>query len=165
MNGLFDVFVRLVDVFESALLEALGEGVVFFLGDIVVSLVDEFEGPVEAAAPVEAGVNWRMIVEILAVVDGSLFDFVDGFIDFVNGFLFLFTQFAAIGTLEMGASVTEIRQGVKIRGMLSRRLLRRNERRNEEQKREDCEHQFAKAFHRTSGSYSNEIDLRKTLFG
>jgi hypothetical protein len=154
------VFVRLVDMFESALLEALGEGVVFLLGDIVVSLIDEFECTVETTAPIEARVNGWMIVQVLAVVDGSLLDFVDGFIDFVNGFLFLLTQFAAIGTLEMGASVTQIGQSVKIRGMLLRRLrLRGNGRRNEEQKRKECVHQFAKAFHRTSGSYSNEFDL------
>ena len=107
MNGLFDVLVRLVDMLESALLEALGKGVVFFLGDIVVSLVDEFECTVETPAPIEARVNRWMIVQVLAVVDGSLLDFVDGFIDFVNGLLLLFTQFAAIGTLEMGASVTQ----------------------------------------------------------
>ncbi len=134
MNGFFDVLVRFVDVLESALLEALGEGVVFFLGDIVVGLVDEFECAVETSAPIEARVNRRMIVQILAVVDGCLLDFVDGFIDFVNGFLFLFTQFAAIGTLEMGASVSEIGQSVKIRRVLFRRLrLRGNGRRNEEQ--------------------------------
>jgi hypothetical protein len=162
VNGLFDVLVRLVDMLESALLEALGEGVVFFLGNIVVSLVDEFECTVETSAPVEACVNCRMIVQILAVVDGGLLDFVDGFIDFVDSFLFLFTQLAGIGTLEMGASVTEIRQSMKIRGMLFRRLrLRTNGRRNEEQEREECVHQFAKAFHRTSGSYSNEFDLLK----
>jgi hypothetical protein len=89
---------------------------------------------VEAAAPVEASVNRGMIVQILAVIDGGLFDFVDGFIDFVNGFLFLFTQFAAIGALQMGARVAEIRQSVQIRGMLSRWLrLCGEERRNEEQ--------------------------------
>jgi len=94
---------------ESALLESLGRGIVFFLGNVVVGFVDEFQCPVETAAPVEASVNRRMIVEVLAVIDGGLLDFVDGFIDFVNGFLFLFTQFAAVGALEMGACVTEVR--------------------------------------------------------
>lgn len=163
MNGLFDVLVRLVDVLKSALLKALGEGIVFFLGDIVVGFVDEFEGTVETAAPVEASVNRRMIVQVLAVVDGGLLDFVDGFIDFVNGFLFLVTQFAAIGTLEMGARVTEVRQSVKICRMVSRRLrLCGNGRSHEEQERRNNEHRFAKAFHLASGSYSNEFDLSKT---
>ena len=102
------MFVRLVDVHEGALLKALGRGVVFFLGDVAVGFVDEFEGTVETAAPIEAGVNCGMIVEILAVVDGGLFDFVDGLIDFVNGFLFLLAQFAAIGVLQMGACMAEI---------------------------------------------------------
>ena len=130
--------VRLVDVFKSALLEALREGIVFFLGDIVVGFVHEFERTVETAAPVETSINRRMIVDILAVVDGSLLDFVDGLIDFVNGLLLLVAQFTAIRTLQMGASVTEIRQSVKISRMLSRRLrlCSEDERRNEEQKQQ-----------------------------
>jgi hypothetical protein len=161
VNGFLDVLVGLVDVLEGVLLEALRRGIVFFLSYVVVGLVDEFQRPVEAAAPVEASVNRGMIVQILAVIDGGLFDFVDGFIDFVNSFLLLFTQFAAIGALKMGACVAEIRQSVKIRGMLSRWLrLCREERRDEEQKRKNNEHQLVEAFHRTCGSYSNEIDLR-----
>jgi hypothetical protein len=42
---------------------------------------------VETAAPIEARINRRMVVQILAVIDGGFLDFVDGFIDFVNGFL------------------------------------------------------------------------------
>lgn len=91
MNGFLDVFVCLVDVLEGALLEALRRGIVFLLSDIVVGFVDKFEGPVEMAAPIEASVNCGMIVEIFSAVDGGLFDFVDGFIDFVSGLLFLFT--------------------------------------------------------------------------
>jgi hypothetical protein len=53
VNRFLDVVVRLVDVFESALLETLGEGIVFFLGDIAVGFVNEFQCPVETAAPVE----------------------------------------------------------------------------------------------------------------
>src|SRR5271165_5614730 len=107
-----------------------------------------------------------MLVEILAVVDGSLLDFVDGLIDFVNGLLLLFTQFAAIGTLQMGASVAKIRQSVKISRMLPRRQrCCGNYRGYEEQNRGNREHQFAKAFHLTSSSYSNELDLRKTPSG
>jgi len=109
VNRFLDVVVRLVDVFKCALLEALGEGIVFFLGNVIVGLVHEFERTVETAAPVEASVNREMIVEILAVVDGSFLDFVDGFIDFVYGLLFLITQFPAIRALKMGACVTEIR--------------------------------------------------------
>jgi len=143
---------------SRALLETLGEGIVFFLGDIVVGFVDEFESPVEAAAPIETCVNRRMIVDVLAVVDGGFLNFVDGLIDFVDGMLFLVTQFTAVGALQMSASVAEIRQCVKIRWMLSRRLrLSRSDddRRNDEQKRGNNKQQLAKAFHRASGSYSS----------
>jgi hypothetical protein len=163
VNGFLDVVVRLVDVFESALLETLGEGVVFFLGHIVVGFVDEFESPVETAAPIETCVNRRMIVDVLAVVDGGFLDFVDGLINFVDGMLFLVTQFTAVGTLQMSASVAEIGQCVKIRWMLSRRLRlcrSENNRRNNEQERGNNKQQLTKAFHRASGSYSSEINLQ-----
>lgn len=92
VNRFFDVVVRFVDVFESSLLETLGEGVVFFLGYIVVSLINEFECTVETTAPIEARVNGWMIVQVLAVVDGSLLDFVDGGVDFPDGFVVVVTD-------------------------------------------------------------------------
>jgi hypothetical protein len=157
VNRFLDVVMRLVDVHDGARLKTLRKGVVFFLGNVVVGFVDELESPVETAAPVETCVHGRMIVDILSVIDGGFLDFVDGLIDFVDGMLFLVTQFTAVGALQMGSSMAEIRQSVKIRWMLSRRLrLCRSEddRRNDEQKRGHNEQQFAKAFHRASGSYS-----------
>lgn len=71
MNSFLDVLVGLIDMLESALLEALGERIVFFLSDIVVGFVNEFERAVETAAPIEASVNRRMIVQILAVIEGQ----------------------------------------------------------------------------------------------
>ena len=50
----------LVDVPKSALLEALGEVVVLFVGDILVRFFEQFLGAVQAAGVVEAGVNRRM---------------------------------------------------------------------------------------------------------
>ena len=83
-----------VDVPKSALLEALSESVVLFVG------------AAQAARVVETGVNRRMVVQILAVIDRGLLDFVDRLIDRVDGFLFLVAKFAAVVTFEMGASCT-----------------------------------------------------------
>ena len=103
-DGLFYVVMGLIDVDEGALLQALREAVVFFLRDILMRLIEQLQGAMQAAVPGHVGVHGRMIVQILAIVDRGFFDFVDGFIDLVNGFLFLVAQFAAIGTLQMGAS-------------------------------------------------------------
>lgn len=120
-DALVDFVNGAIDVAESALLEALGEGVVFFAGDILVGLFEELLGAVEAASVVEARVNRRMIVEVFAVVDGSVFDFVDGVVDGVDGVFLFVTKLAAIVTFEMGASGAKIAESVEISGMLALR--------------------------------------------
>jgi hypothetical protein len=103
LDGFLDVAVSLVDVLEGALLKTLGESVVFFLRDIVVSFVEQFDRAVQAAGPVHAGIDGRVIVDVFAVIDGGFLDFRDGVVDFVNGFLFLLAQFPAVGALQMSA--------------------------------------------------------------
>ena len=163
MDGFLDVAMSFIDVMDGSRLKTLCKGVVLFLGNVAVGFVDEFESPVETAAPVETCIHGRMILDILPIIDRGFLDFVDGLIDFVDGMLFLVTQFTAVGALQMGASVAEIRQSVKIRWMLSRRLRlcrSENDRRNDKQKHGNNKQQLAKAFHRASGSYSNEVNLQ-----
>jgi hypothetical protein len=102
-DGFLHVVMSLVDVVQGALLEALSEAVVFFAGDVVVRLVEQFGGAAETAAPLEVSVDWRVIVQVLAVFDGGLLDLGDGVIDFVDGFLFLITQFPAVGALQVSS--------------------------------------------------------------
>ena len=149
MNGLFDVLMSLVNVFEGALLQSLREGVVFFLGNIAVCLVDQFQRAVKPAGPIHAGVNRRMIVQVLAVVDAGLFDFVDRFIDFMDGFLLLFLQLPAVRALQVRSGVTQVGQGVKVSRMLSGRLrLCHNKgRHHESQGKNNNEHRL-KSLHR-----------------
>ena len=103
-----------IDVAEGPLLETLGEAIVFFTGDIVVSLVEQLDGAVETAGPVEAGIHRRMFVDVFAIFDGCLLDFVDGVFDFVAVFLFLMARFAMVWTIEMSASIAQISKCVKI---------------------------------------------------
>jgi hypothetical protein len=121
VNGFLDLVMGLINVLDGAHLESLSELVVFFLGNIVMGFVEQFQRTMQASAPIHFGVNGRMIVQILAIVDGGFFDFVDGFIDIVDGFSLLFLEFTAIGTLEMSARVPEIRECMQIRRMLARR--------------------------------------------
>jgi hypothetical protein len=106
VDGFFNVVVSFVNVQERAFLQALGESVVFLFAYVVMRFVQQLQCAVQSAAPRHVRVNRRMIVEILAVVDGSFLNLVDGFVDFVNGFLFLFTKFAAVWPLQMRACVT-----------------------------------------------------------
>ena len=118
-DGFLGVVVSTVDVAKSALLEPLGETIVFFTGDVVVSFVEEFDGAVETAGPVQMSVHGRMVVEILAIVDSGFFNFVDGVVDFVDCLFLLFSNLAMVGAIEMSASVAKVSQSVKIGWMSS----------------------------------------------
>jgi hypothetical protein len=149
LDGFFDVAVGLVDVLECALLETLGEGVVFFPRDIVVSLVEQFNCAVQAAGPVHAGIDGHVIVDVFPVIDGGFLDLRDGVVDFVNGFLFLLAQFSVIGALQMSAGFTQIRQRMEISRVFPRsRRLSRDVCRNEQQRGESSKGKFAQGFHR-----------------
>ena len=117
-NGFFDVEVRLVDVLQRTVTQALREAVVLFLGNVVVGLVEQFEGAVETAPPIHVGIDGRMVVYVLAVIDGRSLDFANGFVDFVNGVLFLLAQRAAIWTFEVRSGVTQIGESMQIGRML-----------------------------------------------
>jgi hypothetical protein len=91
-NGLFDVMMR----------------------DIVVRLVDQFKSAMQAARPVEPGIDGRVIVEILAVVNRSPLDLADGVVDLMDRFPFLFPQFSVSGAFQVGSGVPQIGQGVQI---------------------------------------------------
>ena len=68
-NGLFDVMMRLVDVLQRSQLQPLRKAIVLFMRDIVVGLVDQFKSAMQAATPVEFGVNRWVIVKILSVIN------------------------------------------------------------------------------------------------
>ena len=119
LDGFLGVVVSTVDVAKSALLEPLGETIVFLTGDVIVSFIEKFDGAVETAGPVEMSVHGRMVVEILAVVDRGFLDLVDGVVNFVDGLLFLVTKLAMVGAIEVSASVAKVSQSVKISWMSS----------------------------------------------
>ncbi|MGA3072173.1 MAG: hypothetical protein ABSG56_00635 [Bryobacteraceae bacterium] len=113
-NGLFDVMMRLVDVLQRSQLQPLRKAIVLFMRDIVVGLVDQFKSAMQAARPVEPGIDGRVIVEILAVVNRSPLDLADGVVDLMDRFPFLFPQFSVSGAFQVGSGVPQIGQGVQI---------------------------------------------------
>ena len=120
-DALANLLPGLVDVIEGALLQATSPAVVFFVGNVIVGLVEKFQDAVEAATVVQAGVNWRMFIEILAIFRGGFLDVVDGVVDLVDGLFFFVTQFATIMVLQMGTSSAKIGQSMKVSRMLALR--------------------------------------------
>jgi hypothetical protein len=119
-QGFIDVMMGAVDVVEDASLEAAGIGIVFFMGYVLMGFAQEVAGLVQMAAPREMSVDRFVFVDILAVVDGSLLDFVDGLVNFLDGLMLFDVDGTAVGTmLEMSASVPQIGKSVEIGGMLA----------------------------------------------
>jgi hypothetical protein len=118
----------LVDVVEGALLQTNGKLIVFFVLDILMSLVQEFHGAMQTAGPIQTSVDGDVIVDVLAIFHGGLLDFVDGLIDLVNRFFFFVLQLTVIGTFEVSASGAKIGKGVQVRRMtaLRSRIARSN---------------------------------------
>ena len=102
-DRLVNLMNRPVDVAKGALLQALGGGIILFVSDVLVSLLEQLFGAVQPAGVVQPGVNRRMIIQVFAVVDGRFLDFANGVINGVNGFLLFMAQFAAIVMFQMGA--------------------------------------------------------------
>src|SRR5579872_1032849 len=73
-----------IDMAEGPLLKSLRDGIVFRLIDIVVSLVQKFQRLMKAVCLRQVSVDARMIMEILAVIDGGFLDFADRSIDLAD---------------------------------------------------------------------------------
>ncbi|HXW91837.1 MAG TPA: hypothetical protein VEK33_14905, partial [Terriglobales bacterium] len=116
-----DDVVGFVDVMKSAIPETPNRGVIFFSGDVIVSLIQEFLGTTEAARAVQSRINRWMIVQVLAVVNRSTLNFVDGFVDLVDGVLFLFVHvMSGSQALQMCAGVPQVGKRVQVCRMPSR---------------------------------------------
>jgi hypothetical protein len=98
-----------VNVPEGALLQPLREAVVFLMRNVLARFLEKFLSAMQTAGTVQSGVHWRVVVEVLAVVNRSPLDFIDRFVDLVNGFLVLLAKRAAVRALQMGARVAQIR--------------------------------------------------------
>jgi hypothetical protein len=76
-----------------------------------------------------------MIVQVLAVVNGSMLDFGDGLVDLGDSMFFFTVHVTGVSLmLEMGASMAQIGEGVQVSRMSSRTVCEghRGAERNEE---------------------------------
>jgi hypothetical protein len=117
-DDVIDDAMRLIDVMNGAIAQSADGGIIFLAGDIVVRFVEQFEGAVKAAFAIHVGIDRRMVFQILAIVDGGVLDFANGFVDLFNRSLFFIID--AIGRRElaqMSSRVTKVGERVQIRRM------------------------------------------------
>jgi hypothetical protein len=115
-----DNAVGFVDVMDGAIAETADGWIVFFASDVIMRFAEQFHGALKAAGAVHVHIDGRMIVQILAVVDGGAFDFLNGFVDLFDGVLLFFVHVISGGrALKVSASVPQIGEGVQISGMAS----------------------------------------------
>jgi hypothetical protein len=108
-------------VVQSAIAKSAHAWVVFFMGNVIVRFIQQFHGAAEAAGAVHSGIDWRMIVQILAVVDSGVLDLLNGAVNFRDGVFFFFIHVMSGGwVFQMSACVTEIGECVQVSGMSSR---------------------------------------------
>jgi len=116
-----DDAVGFVDVVESAIAKAAHGRVIFFAGDIVVSFIEQFHSAMKTSGTIHACIDGRMIVQVLAVIDCSPFDFFNGFVNLVNRVFFFFVHvMGGSEVFEVSAGVPQISECVQIGRMPSR---------------------------------------------
>jgi hypothetical protein len=110
--------VRAIDVRKHATLQTPRRGIVFFLGHVTMSLVQQFAGVMQTSGPGLVRVNVNVIVDVLAVIDGGLLDFIDGVVDIINCSALFGMQRSAIGALQKTSGVPQVGKSVQVSGML-----------------------------------------------
>lgn len=121
LDQFIDDVVSFVDVLKRSIPETPNGGVIFFSGDVIVSLIQKFLRTPKAARAVHSRIDRRMIVQVLAVVNRGTLDFIDGFVDLVDGVLFLLVHvMSGNQVLQMCASVPQISKCVQVCWMPSR---------------------------------------------
>lgn len=120
-HGVAREMARGVEVAEDARLKTSRGWIVFLSRAVAVSFVQQVERLVEAIGPAEAGVDRRMVVEVLAVVDRGVLDFVDRGVDFVDGVILIAFGAVVARAFQIRASQAKVRERVHVKRMFGRR--------------------------------------------
>jgi hypothetical protein len=107
-----------VDVVDSSITQPICEPIIFFAGDVVVRLVEQFESLVIPSSPVEVRIHAHVVLDIFPVVNGSLLDLVNRSINGFDGVLFFLVHvFRRSHMLKVSARIAQVRQRMQICGM------------------------------------------------
>ncbi len=113
-----------VNMIESAVAKSTGRGYVFGMGKIVMRFAEQPFCIVEAIHAGQVCIDRRMVVEVLAVIDGGTFDLADSSVDLLDraGFAIIY---AAVWPqlIKIGTGKTEIAQSMEISRMRTGYLL------------------------------------------
>jgi len=115
VNRFLYLMVRIVNVSQRPLLQALRKLVVLFLRDILVCPVQKLQRMAQSPAPIQIGIHWRVIVYVFPVVNRRLLDLFDGGFDLMHSLILFVAQLASVVMLQISARRTQIRQCVQIR--------------------------------------------------
>jgi hypothetical protein len=76
---------------------------------------------VKAAAALHVGVDRRMVIQILAIINGGVLDFPDGFVDLFDGVLFFVVHVVGRSQLtQVSARMAQVGERVQVSRMPSR---------------------------------------------
>jgi hypothetical protein len=118
---MIDNAMSLVDVMDGAIAQTADGRIIFFAGDVVVRLVQQFQRTVEAAPAVHVGVDRRMVFEVLSVINRGMLDLADRLIDLVDGVLFFAVHmFSRSHLAQMRARMAQISESMQVSRMPSR---------------------------------------------
>ena len=121
LDKAFNDAVRCVNVLKGAMLQSMGKPVIFSFRDVVTRAVKQFERSAIAASVCEVVIDRRMVIQVLAIINRSSLDLIDGFVDLGNGVIFFSIHPAGpCLALEMCARVPQVGEGVVICRMSSR---------------------------------------------
>jgi hypothetical protein len=130
--GAVDRVVSFVDVHDGAVAQAAGFRDIFGVVEIVMRAAEQLICASETIVPAEMRIDRRMVLGILAIVDGGVLDFSDGRVDFSDGVVVFTLHGRPLPALaQVGAGHAQIAQRVKIGGVGARHLLRGGGRREQ----------------------------------
>jgi hypothetical protein len=118
---MIDDAVGFVNVMKRAISQTAHGRVIFFPSDVIVGSIQQFHRAVIAAGAIHSCIDRRVIVQVLAVIDRSPLDFVDGVVNFFDSVL-LFSIHVVRGrkVFQVSAGVAQVRERVQVSRMPSR---------------------------------------------
>jgi hypothetical protein len=118
-DGFVHVMMGAINVPNHSVAQATRFGIIFFLLDIVMSLVQKFARIMQTSGPGLMRINGRVLFDVLAVVDCGALDFINGVVNFFYGRTLFSMQSATVGPLQMLARIAQIGKRAQIGWMLA----------------------------------------------
>ena len=108
---------------DSTITQPARDRIVLFTRHIRVHFAQQLQRLMQAAAAIVRRVHRRMILDILAVIDGGVLDLTDRSINFRNGDIFMSTDRRIAGSMLFHpARRAQVRQGVQVERVLARHI-------------------------------------------